>query len=464
MTDDHADITSSWADITGRPPADEPLTEAGAAERFARLHGDDVRYDHRRSRWLVWAGHRWVPDADAAVTRIGLDFARAWQREALDIPTPKQREATIRHAIALERRDRLESLLRFAEALRPIADAGDRWDVDPWLLGVPNGVVDLRTGELRPGLRGDRITMSTAVAYDPAATCPRWDRFITEIFGDDLELPHYVQKCVGYSLTGLTTEQVLFFLHGAGSNGKGVLTNTLRHVLGDYGHALAFAAIEHDPRPGAASNELAALLGRRFVVSSETSEGRRLDEGRVKWLTGSDPIRARFLYTESFEFVPAAKFWLAANHKPIVRDDSMGFWRRLRLIPFSQTFPIDQTLAATLTEEGAGILAWAIRGCLTWQRETLDPPPAVVIDATRQYREDSDTLGSFIAEAVDVDPASSVGAAELYQHYRSWADRNGLTERERLTANAFGRKVGERFDAVQTRTRKEYLGIGRRPL
>lgn len=445
-------------------PDDDPLTEAGAAERFARLHGDDLRYDHRRQRWLVWQAHRWVPDADAAVTRIGLDYARAWQRTAIDIENPRQREAAVKLAISLERRDKLTSLLAFSRDLRPIADAGDRWDADPWLLGVPNGVIELRTGALRAGRRDDWITMAAAVAYDPGATCSRWDRFVGEVCVGDEDLMGFVRRAIGYSLSGDTSEQCLFLCYGAGSNGKGTLLNTLRRdVLGDYGHALAFSAIEHDPRPGAASNELAALVGRRLVVSSEASEGRRLDEGRIKWITGGDPIRARFLYAESFEFVPAAKFWLAANHKPIVQDDSHGFWRRIRLIPFSESFAIDGTLAGRLAAEAPGILAWAVRGCLEWQRDGLQPP-AIVLQTTQDYQRESDRLGAFIDEALDLDPASEIGGRDLYDHYKAWADQHRLSDRERLTSTAFGRKARERFACTRTRAGNLYSGIARRLL
>jgi putative DNA primase/helicase len=439
-----------------------PLTEAGAAERFAWQYGDDLRFDHRRQRWLLWSGHRWTPDADAEVTRVALEFARSWQREALEIVDTKHKADTLKLAVSLERRDRLLSLLAFARDLRPIADAGDGWDSDPWLFGVPNGVVDLRTGTLRPGRREDRITMSTATRYEPDAACPRWERFIAEVFRDS-DLADFIHRALGYSLSGDTSEQCLLFCHGGGSNGKGTLLNTVqRHVLGEYGHALAFSAIEHDPRPGAASNELAALLGRRFVVSSEASEGRRLDEGRIKWITGGDPIRARFLYAESFEFVPTAKFWLAANHKPVVRDDSYGFWRRIRLVPFTQSFRIDPTLAGALAAEAAGILAWLVRGCLAWQREGLAPPP-IVAEATRAYQQDSDPLSQFIDDAIDADEHSQIPARDLFAHYREWASEQGLSDRERLTATAFGRKAAERFPRVKTRHGHAYQGIARRP-
>lgn len=443
---------------------DDRLTQAGAAERFARLHGDDLRFDHRRKRWLIWRGHRWMPDGDAGVTRYALDFTRNWQREALDIPDGKLREATLRLAIGLERRDRLTALLGLARDLRPIADSGDRWDADPWLLGVPNGVLDLRTGVLRAGRREDRITMCAAVPYLAAARCDRFERFVLEVFGGDSDLVGFVRRAIGYSLTGDTSEQCLFFAYGTGSNGKGTLMNTVRRdVLGDYGHALAFSTLEHDQRPGAASNELAALLGRRMVVSSEASEGRRLDEGRLKWLTGGDPVRARFLYQESFEFCVTSKFWLAANHKPIVRDDSHGFWRRIRLTPFQQSFDIDPHLSAMLTAEATGILAWAVRGCLEWQDVGLCAPE-VVLQATAEYRRDSDVIAAFIEDAVELDGESEVGAADLYTHYRAWAQEHLLSEREMLTATAFGRKASERFSKVKRGARAFYVGIARRTL
>ncbi len=457
-------MTPAAAEVFGPGIITEPLTEAGAAERFARRHGDDLRYDHRRQRWLVWHGHRWAPDTDAAVTRIALEFARGWQYEALDISDSKAREATIKAALSLEKRDKLAGLITLARDLKPIADAGEQWDADPWVLGVPNGVIDLRTGTLRPGRREDKITMSAATAFDPDAACPRFERFVSEVFAGDAELIGFIQRAIGYSLCGDTGEQCLFFCYGVGSNGKTTLMNALRRdVLGDYGHALAFSAIEHDPRPGAASNELAALLGRRMVVSSEASEGRRIDEGRVKWLTGSDQIRARFLYAESFEFIPTAKFWLSANHKPIVRDDSPGFWRRMRLIPFTRAFGIDPTLANHLSAEAPGILAWAVRGCLEWQQGGLRPP-AVVAQATAQYQKEQDAIGGFLDEAIDLDPTSEIGATELYDHYRVWADQQRLSDRERLTATGFGRKIGERFTRVPIRRGNVYLGLARRPL
>jgi putative DNA primase/helicase len=439
----------------------DTLTEAGAAERFARLHGGQVRYDHHQQRWLLWDLHRWQPDANAGVIRLTLLFARAWQRDALDYQDRTRRHEAVKFAMRLERRDGLTNLLALARALRPIADSGRDWDVDRWLLGVPNGVVDLRTGMIRHGDPTDRITMNTAVDYQPAAACPRWERFIAEVFNNDIDLIAFMHRAIGYSLCGDTSEQCLFLLYGTGSNGKGTLTNTLKRILGDYAWNMPFATIEMRDRC-AIPNDLAALVNRRFVTASETNDGTRLNELRVKTLTGCDPLTARFLHGEFFTFEPIAKFWLSVNHKPIVRDDSFGFWRRLRLIPFMKAFPVNATLAAELDSEAEGILAWAIRGCLAWQQQGLDPP-AVVRQATAEYETDSDPLGGFLEEACERDTASEVHAKELYEDYRRWADAHNLGDRERLTATMFGRKMGERFEKLRDRTEGViYCGIARR--
>jgi putative DNA primase/helicase len=223
---------------------------------------------------------------------------------------------------------------------------------------------------------------------------------------------------------------------------------------------MPFTTIEMRDR-AAIPNDLAALVNRRFVTASETNDGTRLNESRVKTLTGCDPLTARFLHGEFFTFEPIAKFWLSVNHKPIVRDDSYGFWRRLRLIPFLKTFPVNAQLAVELQAEAPGILAWAVRGCLAWQRDGLNPP-AIVQNATREYETDSDPLAAFWAEACDADPDAQVRASELFEHYRRWAEKHGLSERERLSATAFGRKVSDHLRRSRTREGMVYFGVSRR--
>jgi putative DNA primase/helicase len=302
--------------------------------------------------------------------------------------------------------------------------------------------------------------MQVGVVFEPDATCERWSRFLDEIFDGDAELISFVHRAVGYSLSGDTSEQCLFLAYGTGSNGKGTLINTLKEILGDYGSNMPFSTIEMHQR-SAIPNDLAALVGRRLVIAAETNDGTRLNEARVKALTGCDPVTARFLHREFFTFEPVAKFWLSVNHKPVVRDDSHGFWRRIRLIPFLKTFPVNNTLKVELAAEMPGILAWAVRGCVEWQREGLNPP-AAVLNATKAYERDSDALAMFLDEACVLNAGCEVGATTLFQHYKSWADGHGMTERERLTATMFGRKLGERFTkGADTANRVVYKGLKR---
>lgn len=437
-----------------------PLTDLGNAEYFAALYGNHLRYDHRRERWLVWSGHRWQPDADAAVYRHAATAIRRRLHDAARLDDSEARARVAKWALSSESRGRLEALIVLARTKQPIADAGDRWDTQSMLLGVPNGVIDLTTGQLRAGQRDDRITMCAGAPFISDSTCPRWEQFQSEIFAGDASLVAYVQKVMGYSLTGDTSEQILILGHGIGSNGKGTLYNTFGDVLGDYAYSMPFSTVEMQQR-GAIPNDLAALDGRRYATASETNDGTRLNESRIKALTGCDPITARFLHGEFFTFRPQAKFWLAVNHKPVVRDDSFGFWRRIRLLPFTETFPVTPGLAVALRAEYPGILAWAVRGCLAWQREGLTAPTAV-LEATATFETDSDVVSEFLNEATTPDPTAEVRAAELYKHYKEWADRHGLGDRERLTATAFGRKLTERFRKVRTNTGAVYLGLSRR--
>jgi putative DNA primase/helicase len=356
-------------------------------------------------------------------------------------------------------RARLDAVLALARCLEPLADDGRGWDADPWLLGTPTGVVNLKTGEHRNGRPDDRILLQAGVGFDPDARCPRWEQAIHEWFPDS-ELADFVWMALGYSITGITTEQVLFAAHNGGAGGTSTMLGAVRHVLGNYAYDMPFSAIELQQR-AAIPNDLAALDGRRFILASETNDGTRLNEARVKSLTGGDACTARFLHGEFFTFQPVGKLWLAFNHKPIVRDDSFGFWRRVRLIPFVKTFQPDPTLAMMLRAEAEGILTWLVRGCLEWQERGLCAPP-VVSDATAEYRADSDHFGRFLSEATDTDGDSVVSATDLYAHYQTWADQHSYGPRERLTVTGFGRKAGERLRRIRSRTGMVYVGIARR--
>ncbi|MHB8870283.1 MAG: DNA primase family protein [Thermoleophilia bacterium] len=437
-----------------------PRTDAGNGELFAHLYRDRLRYDHRRDHWLVWDTHHWQEDADGEVRRLAIQAARERYRQAEAIPDLAERQQEAKFAVGSENRQRLDAMLGEARCLPPIATDGEHWDQDPWLLGVGNGVIDLRTGTLRPGRPEDNMTCFTEVPYDPEARCPRWRAFLAEIFRDDTDLIDFVWRTAGYALTGTTQEQCLFLCHGRGANGKSIFLALLRALLGRYAYNAPFSTFELRAR-SEVSNDVAALAGRRLVTAAETNDSTRLNEARVKALTGCDPMTARFLYGENFTFRPVAKFFLAANHLPLVADDSYGFWRRVRLLPFGREFTSDADpgLEGKLLAELPGILTWAVAGCLSWQREGLTPPEAV-LRATEDYRETSDLLAEFVAEHLTVEAERSVGATEVFTRYQEWARGQALTEREMLNATAFGKKMGERFTYKKTNKGKRYLGVG----
>ena len=435
-------------------------TDTGNAAMMAEMYGDILRYDHKRRRWLIWSGHRWEPDRDGHVTRLAQATAQARYAQAQTIGDLKMRLEQAKWAIASESRMRLNATIELAKDTEPIANSGDNWDSNTWLLGASNGVADLRSGQLLEGSPGDGITMTTGIDFDPEAKCPRWEQFLVEVFGDT-EVIDWVQRAVGYTITGETSEQCVFIGHGAGANGKSTFSETLNLVLGDYAFTSPFSTFELQQR-SAIPNDLAALEFRRFVSSSETNDNTRLNEARLKAISGGDRITARFLHQEHFSFYPHLKLWLFVNHKPKVVDDSQGFWRRVRLIPFARQFvgdADDKHLKETLRNEAPGILAWCVRGCLEWQKRGLDPVPASVQMATEEYRSESDALSDFISEKCTEHPSAAVKAAELYSAYKEWAAAQGLGPRETLTATAFGRRMGERH-AKEKKGVITYRGIG----
>jgi putative DNA primase/helicase len=445
--------------------ATEERSDLGNAERLARLKGERLRFDHRRARWLVWGDHRWLPDSDGAAMRMAIAVARQQHLKSATIEDLNDQRAAVKWTLNSQSRKSLEAAMALAKNLDPIRDSGDQWDADPWLLGCPNGVLHLDTGEFRHGRPEDRITLQTGIDYNPDAECPRWLQFLDEVFGDDESLIDFVQMAVGYTLTGDTREEVLFLLHGQGSNGKTKFLGALEHVLGDYAATTPFTTLERH-RDGARSttNDLAALDGKRLVIASETGEGSRFDEQRIKALTGGDKIAARFLFKEFVEFRPAAKFWISVNHRPTVADDSYGFWRRVHLIPFNQTFEGDRRdldLEAKLRAEAEGILAWAIRGQLAWKLAAHLTPPTIVTTATTEYRSESDLLGDFLSTRCVTGEGLQTASRDLWNAYLSWANDEGLSDRERMTRTKFGRRIGDRFPRpAHHGAGRSYSGIG----
>lgn len=443
------------------------LTDAGNAEYFASREGPDVRFDHSRQRWLLWDAPCWRPDRLAHITlRAKLAMRQRFADAAL-LDDSRLKLQLAKHATQSESQTRLTSLLTLAQSEPPISDAGDRWDANRDVLAVPNGVVELRTGQLRPGDRNDRITCLARVPYVPDAASARWTHALATIFVDP-ELRQFVQTSAGYSATGDTRRDCWFLAHGSGRNGKGTFLQPIGRVLGEYALELPSSLFDLRARYQT-PYEKAQLPGKRFVTSSESGDTLHLNHDFIKQLTGGDPISARDIYARPFQFFPSAKLWLACNKKPTVTDDTAAFWARVFLIPFLTSFvdKEDRTLRPTLLEDPhdqAAILTWIVQGAMRYYEHGLEPP-AIVQQATAEYRQDSDPLGPFLAEACDLEPMAVVLATELYDHYTDWTRRRNLPDRERWTLTKFGRLVGERFKKeLEPDTRRAiYLGVARRP-
>ena len=352
-------------------------TDAGNGEVLADLYGDQLRYDWRRERWLKWGGHIWL----TATTGQLIALAKRAARERYVAASAAENDLQRKWAFGSESKSRAEAAVYFARAEPPISDTGEGWDADLMLLGCPNGTVELATGTFRPGRREDRLTRGVAVPYDSQATCPRWEQFLEEVFWGDRELIDFLWRSIGYSLTGSIKEQIFWLLHGPrGSNGKSIFLGTLRYVLGDLAYSASFSLFDYACRDAHPQN-LAQLEARRFVTAAESAESCRLNEDRLKALTGGEPITAHLMRENDHTFPNTSKLWLSVNHRPRVLDDSDAFWRRAMLVPFTRRFvdaekleddpalardpavlPANKNLLEALKAEAPGILKWAVGG------------------------------------------------------------------------------------------------------
>jgi putative DNA primase/helicase len=425
------------------PPQEFRPTDLGNAERLVHYHGQDLRYCPELGGWLIWDGIKWAQDKTGEVERRAKMTVRSIYSEAETEEDDQKRKVLAGSAMASEKRSKIEAMVKLAETEAGVVGRPEGFDTDGFLLNVQNGTLDLRTGELRPHSPDDMMTKICPVEYFPDEQCPLWISFLDRIMGSNPEMISFLQRILGYSLTGDNREQVWFFLHGTGANGKSTLINTIQYVLGDYAIQASPSTFLMKRGDEGIRNDVARLRGARFVSASEPNESTRLDESLLKAATGGDRITARFLHKEHFEFVTTFKIFFSANHKPIVKGTDHGFWRRVKLIPFDVQIPEseqDHCLAERLKGEASGILSWLVVGCLAWQREGLCPP-AEVREATAEYREESDPLADFINDECVVDDEGRVAIQSLYARYTTYCEGNG---QEPLSRNSFGRAMNGR--------------------
>ena len=416
-------------------------SDAGNAEAIALLFGQKIRYNHTSGRWLIFNGNIWEVDEKNEIKQFAVQAVRERLRASADINDTQKRERAANHALASENNNRLNAALDIAKGLTPIAATKNDFDNDPFFIGTENGVLNLTNGELYTGTPEHMISKSLNTSFDSSARCDRWEKFVEEIMDDDPTLVNFLQMASGYTLTGDVKEQVLFFLHGFGANGKSTFLEVISYLLGDYSKSINFHTLESSiNNSNKMTNDVAELAGKRLVIANEVKEHSALNEARIKSLTGGDTITARHLYKDEFSFDPSFKIWLSANHKPKVDDNSYAFWRRIRLVPFEKSFKGDQCdkgLKNKLLDELPGILNWMIDGCVFWQKEGLTNPEKIQ-NATTEYQNESDIVFMFLKDRTIRKEGATVLSQSLFETFINWTKETGEKEMKR---NMFGRKL-----------------------
>lgn len=453
------------AAMAGRPFA---CTDLGNAERLVAYHGDEFRWDIARKCWRVWDGRRWAADSALLIHTLAADTARQIRMEAAKASSGDgTRDAGSKlfdWAVKSESRDRLAAMIEVAKARPGIAVAPDKLDADPWLLNVLNGTIDLRTSALRPHRRDDLLTKLSPVPYEPGKRCARWERFLEVSTKGDADVIGFLQKAAGYTLTGDISEEKLFMVYGPEATGKSTFLEAQRACLGEYARTIQadLLARQRESRGGgAASPELAGLAGARLASGSEMEQGREMAEALAKNLTGGEPITARHLYAEMFDFMPQFKLWLAVNHCPKVSADDGAIWRRILRIGFEHTVPVaerDKTLKPYLRDPAGGapaVLAWAVEGCLRWQREGLDIPEAVLA-STAAYRNESDPLATFFEDCLRFHPSAWTSWTSIISAYSCHAGEMGVAERYRVSP----KRLQERLKAKDCTAERRWESRG----
>ena len=412
------------------PPIAGPfaLTDLGNAERLVAIHGQELRYAAGIG-WLVWDGRRFRADDTGEPLRRAKRTARAILHDAANCDDDDERKRIVTWARTSESEPRLRAMVSLAATEEAIVVRAQELDVDPRLLNVANGTIDLRTGEPRPHDRADLITKLAPVAYQPDAHSDRWEQFLDRITGGDKELATFVQRLAGYTITGLTDEEILAFPHGPGATGKSTTVEAIKGVLGDYAATADFETFLARRGDAGVRNDIARLAGARMVISLEVDDGKRLAEGLIKQLTGGDTVSARFLYSESFEYSPGFTLWLVANARPRVHADDDALWRRILQIPFVVVIPPEERdpelkrAFRSDPHEQTAILAWLVKGCLDWQQQGLNVP-ARVRDYTDAYRAENDPLTEWLTDECTLDPAKWTPGRTLRANYETWCENS----------------------------------------
>ena len=403
-----------------------PLTDLWNCERFTERFGENLKWCDSLGGWYVWDGVAWRRRDDNALLRLAKDFVKTLTVQA-ESTNDKRLKA---HAIKSESSGKLAAVVELSKSEPNISADFREFDKNNNLLNCANGTLNLDTGVLRDARRDDMITKALDIAYDPGAGCPVWIKFLEQIFQGEQDIIKYVQCAVGYCLSGHTSEQKFFICYGNGRNGKSTLLKHIMYILGE-SYASGTPAETMLESDGNTLHAVASLKGMRLVVLNEFDEGKAMSCSQVKVLTGGEPVIARHLYHEQFCYIPTYKFFMTTNHKPRIKDTSLGIWRRLVLLPFDYTVTsaqVDSLLDAKLTTEHPGILAWAVKGYQEWRKNGLPALERLTKEAAC-YQSESDLIGQFLEDVVDLDVEPSMAhtaVVDFIMSLTTWCRENGV--------------------------------------
>lgn len=433
--------------VENKPTKSYDATDTGNAHRLYDRFGNVLKYSYNRKKWMFWTGKKWTIDESGEVKKLADEICEDLKKEAWQIADEDMQEAALKWAKRTAGSTAKEAMIKECQHLEDIPASPDAFDSYTDYLNCQNGIVNLRNGELMPHDSCFMLSKITNCEYDVKRRKPkRWLKFLDDITGGNKDLQEYIQRSIGYSISGSNREQCAYFLYGMGNNGKSTFLDTIADMLGDYASNAQPDTLMLQSRVGSlgggANSDIARLKSARFVTCEEPTEGVRLNEGLLKQLTGGSKVTCRFLYGDEFEYTPEFKIWVATNHKPVVRGTDVGIWRRIKLIPFEVNIPknkVDKNLKYKLRQEFPQILAWAVEGCMKWQQSSLDEPECVR-EATKDYKQEMDLIAGFVEQCVMInyDSDEKIMGADLFAVYRAWAKANNEWE---MTAKKFGMEI-----------------------
>jgi len=434
------------------------LNDTGNAQQLVDRYQGFIKYNFENKIWKIWNGKYWQNDITKQIKSYAEVIVNDMKTQAFQSEDDYDRKLKLKNVQRAFSSAGKEAFLKEAQHLTGVPVVNSNFDSHEFLLNVNNGIIDLKKGILVDHEKTFLLSKFIPIDYEENKTPKQWIKFLNEIFLGDQELILYLQKAIGYTLTGSIREQALFILYGDGNNGKSVFLDIISRLLGDYAINVQVETILERKNGNNYTSDLARLKGARFVTTGENNEGSKLNEGLVKQITGGEQITARFLYGTEFEFYPNFKIWIQTNHKPIIRGTDAGIWRRIHAIPL--TYKVseskrDKDLVKKLESELPSILSWAVEGCLLWQKEGLKLPP-VIAAGIQEYKNEMDIISTFISEECDLITDWETNANVLYSEYEKWSKNSN---EYLMSKTKFGREIAKRFNRLRKSYGNVYKGI-----